>query len=143
MPGWRNGIRRGLKILRSRRRERMNRTMEKYRRLAPEISSDTGVPKDAIEKVLTAMETRMSQCRRQKNPPPPPGSISLSAATRKYNVYLSTIQRWVKRGLIPVVLRSRRYKYIDESKLVETIKRYRKNPGQGKQTLRTKTTAME
>ena len=75
---------------------------------------------------------------RNVNPPPPPGSISIGAASRKYNMPHATIWRWVDKGLVPVILRTTRYKYIDENALVKLLKRYKENPGQGKQTLRNK-----
>lgn len=120
----------------SSRSKKMNRLLEKYKRMAPVIASEAGVTKNEVARVLSAMESQMSQCRRQKNPPPPPGSISMSAASRKYNMWLSTIQGWVDKGLIPVVLRTKRYKYINEITLQAVIKKYQTNPGQGKQTLR-------
>jgi hypothetical protein len=114
----------------------MNRTLEKYKKLAINIASEAGVKQDEVTRVLDAIGLEMSKCRREKNPPAPIGSISLSAASRKYKMYLSTIQGWVDKGLVPVVLRTKRYKYIDETILRQIIERYQENPGQGKHTLR-------
>lgn len=73
--------------------------------------------------------------RRIKNPPPPPGSISIGAASREYDIHVSTIWRWVDKGLIPVVLRTKRYKYIDKSTLSKLVEKYKVDPGQGKRTI--------
>ncbi|OGN90742.1 MAG: hypothetical protein A2Z70_01300 [Chloroflexi bacterium RBG_13_48_17] len=82
-------------------------------------------------------EKLMSLPRRSKNPPPPPGSISIRAASRKYGVPSPTISRWVNKQLVPVVSETPNYKYIEEAALAEVVRKYREaGPGQGKQTLR-------
>ena len=113
----------------------MNRLLEKYKKMATTIAIDADTNPTTVVKVLAAMEHQMSQARRCKNPPPPPGAISIGAASRKYNMHVSTIVRWVQKGLVPVILRTKRYKYIDELILAEIIRRYKADPGQGKRTL--------
>lgn len=72
---------------------------------------------------------------RQKAPPAPEGGISLSAASRKYKIPHPTISRWVKRGLIPVLLRTSKELYIKDSVIREIAEQYKQNPGQGKKTI--------
>ena len=79
---------------------------------------------------------------RHKNPPPPPGTLCIGAASRKYNIQKRTISRWVEKGLIPITLQTWRYKYINEAVLAEKVKEYKADPGQGKQTLRKKSAAV-
>ena len=66
----------------------------------------------------------------------PEGGISQSEASRKYGVAQRNISRWVSRGYIPVLLRTRREVYIDESKLVKIIECYKSAPGQVKKTVK-------
>jgi len=73
--------------------------------------------------------------KRQPAPPPPEGGISLSAASRVHGVPHPTISRWVKRGLIPIILRTKKELYIDEDITTMVVGLYKKNPGQGKKVL--------
>lgn len=63
------------------------------------------------------VERLHSLTKRQPRGPVPPGSISLREAARKYGIPNPTISRWVKRGLIKVILRTKNWLYIDESDL--------------------------
>lgn len=76
--------------------------------------------------------------RKPRNPAPPKprGGISLSAAERKYRIHKSTLSRWLAKNYIPVVLRTKREVYVDEAALVELVKKYRQDPGQGKSTVK-------
>jgi hypothetical protein len=72
--------------------------------------------------------------RRQPAPPAPIGGISQSAASRKFGVPQRTISRWVQSGDIPVLKRTNREVYIDETICKKKAEIYLKNPGQGKRS---------
>lgn len=100
-----------------------------------ELSQKSGVPAGTVKKVLKALEEKIISNRRQPAPEPPAGSISQSAGARKYDVDQSTISRWVREGFIPVLLRTKKEVYIDESRLAEVAKAYKKKPGRGRRTV--------
>jgi len=60
--------------------------------------------------------------KRIKSPPPPKGGISLSEAGRKYNIHRTTILKWVKKGLVPVIKRTSNWLYVDEVSVRKAIK---------------------
>jgi hypothetical protein len=98
---------------------------------AEKIIKESKTPHEAVRKLRNLP-------KRQPAPPPPPGGISRSAASRKYHVPKTTIYGWVKRGYIPVLLRTRKEVYIDEAKLAEVVECFKKSPGQGKKTVKRK-----
>lgn len=114
----------------------MNRIMVNIAKVdTTELARGTGLPAEDIDKVIRQIIAEKHNHKREPSPPPPTGGISLRAAERKYGIANETISGWVKRGLIPVLLRTRNWLYIDEARLVEVIQRYRQNPGQGKRTI--------
>jgi hypothetical protein len=54
---------------------------------------------------------------RQKAPPPPIGAISLREASRKYQIANSYLSKLVSRGVLPVILRTKNWLYINEDAL--------------------------
>jgi len=74
--------------------------------------------KDAINKLHTLL-------KRQPKPPPPEGGISLREAARKYGVHHTTILKWVKKGLVPIIKRTPNWLYVDEA----AIQKIKKNGG--------------
>lgn len=99
------------------------------------VERKRGIPRDMTKAVLeTVLEDRQEK-KRLPAPEPPAGGISLRAASRKYGIANQTLSRWVKRGMVSVILRTENWLYVDEGKLGELIERYRQNPGQGKRTL--------
>ena len=58
--------------------------------------------------------------------------ISLSSASRKYDVPLVTIHQWVKRGYIPVIGQDKNRILIDEAYLAYCADIRRERPGQGR-----------
>ena len=114
----------------------MNRIMVNIAKVdTRELARRTGLPNEAIDKVVREIIANKNNHKREPRPPVPEGGISLSEAERKYKMPNPTISRWVKRGYIPILLRTNRELYIDEAKLVEVIRRYKQNPGQGKKTI--------
>lgn len=107
--------------------------MEKVNPIA--LSEKTGVPIGHTEKILKQMVEDHKERRRRHSPPPPVGSIALRVAERKYGIPSSTLCRWVKRGLIPIIDRTKNWLYVDETHLVRIVALYNTNPGQGKRTL--------
>lgn len=95
---------------------------------AEKIIKESETPEEAVNKLRNLP-------KRQPRPPAPEGGISLSAASRKYGVPHPTLSRWTKRGYIPVLLRTRKELYVKESALIEIIRIYKKDPGQGKKVL--------
>ena len=85
-----------------------------------------------------AIKALHSLPKRQPRPPAPEGGISLREAARKYGVHSPTISRWVKRGYINILLRTKNELYIDEAELAKVIKIYKESPGQGRITLKQK-----
>ena len=69
---------------------------------------------------------------REAAPPPPEGGISISEACREYDLNLSTLSRWVKDGLIPVVERRSKWIYLKKSAVAEFAAKYHQSPGRGK-----------
>jgi hypothetical protein len=102
------------------------------------LAREAGTDQETARKVLEAAKAKEESRRRQPAPPPPPGSISQSAASRKYGIGSATISRWASAGYIPIVLRTRREVYIDEAKLLKVINCFKKSPGQGKKTVKRK-----
>jgi len=88
------------------------------------------------ENILKEAAERIKSNGRKPAPAPPKGGISLSAAGRKYKILQQTISRWVSKGYIPVLLRTKREVYVEESALAELVEKYRQDPGQGKKTVR-------
>lgn len=74
--------------------------------------------------------------RRQPRPPAPKDGISYMEAERKYGIRHGTIARWVKQGYIKILKNTSRETFISETQLQEIAKEYKKNPGQGRFTLR-------
>lgn len=101
-----------------------------------ELAQKTGIPTEDVEIVVKQIITDRNNNRRKPKPSPPEGSISILAASRKYDIPHGTISRWVKKGLIPILLETRNWLYVDEVKLAEVIQRYKQNPGQGKKTIK-------
>lgn len=100
-----------------------------------EVAEKTGLPTGDVERVVGQIIADRNNHRRQPKLPPPEGGISLRAAERKYGIAHETLARWVRKGLIPVLLRTPNWLYVDEAKLAEVVQRYKQNPGQGKKTI--------
>jgi len=112
------------------------KTLEKYMNDADAIAEEIHEKPEVVVKVLKQVEVRIENGRRQPKPPAPEGGISLSSAERKYKVPNPTISRWVKKGYIPILLRTKKELYIHEKILADVIKQYLVNPGQGKRTIK-------
>lgn len=69
-------------------------------------------------------------------PSPPESGITLRAAERKYGILHSTLSRWIGKGYLPILLRTRNELYVEEVKLRDLIERYKSSPGQGKNTIK-------
>lgn len=100
------------------------------------VAEKRGITKELAKMVLeTVLEERQNH-RRQPKPPAPEGGISIRAASRQYEIPHPTLSRWVKKGYIPILLRTKNELYISEDKVVELVSRYKLAPGQGKYTLK-------
>jgi hypothetical protein len=110
-------------------------TLERLDLDAELVEKKKGIPKEVSKVVLEAVIEDRQNHKRQPKQLPPEGGISIRSAGRKYGVDPTTISGWVQRGLIPVLLRTPNWLYVDEAKLVEVIQRYKQNPGQGKKTI--------
>lgn len=55
---------------------------------------------------------------RAKAIPPPAGSISMNAAGIKYGIHPTTILKWVKKGTVPVVMRTANCTYVNEASVI-------------------------
>ena len=60
--------------------------------------------------------------RNPKSPPPPAGGISMRAAAHKFNVSHTTVLKWVRKGIIPVLKRTSKCTYIDENAMIDISK---------------------
>ncbi len=70
---------------------------------------------------------------------PPPRSITIGQASRKYSVSLETISRWADRGVVKVLLRNpagRREVFLDAESLARAVEIYKKQPGRGYRPLK-------
>lgn len=115
----------------------MNRIMVNMAKVnTTELAKETGLPNDEVKKVVSQIIADKNNHKRQPPPPAPKGGICLMEAERKYRIPNPTISRWVKRGYIPVLLRTKKELYIDEAKLIEVVSLYKESPGQGKRTIR-------
>jgi len=103
---------------------------------APKIAKEAKVELDKTERGITCTMNHMNNHKRQPRLPPPEGGICLRQASRKYGVPNPTLSIWVKKGYIPILLRTKNELYVDESKLAELIRLYLTSPGQGKNTLK-------
>jgi hypothetical protein len=101
-----------------------------------DIANADNLTESEKRKMATFIKDMAKERERPKRQPAPEGSISVREASDKYEVPSPTISRWVKKGLIPVALRTKNWLYIDEDKLVEVVKRYKLNPGRGKKTIK-------
>jgi hypothetical protein len=91
------------------------KAFERSINISDTIAQEVGTDQETVRKVLEAAKAKEESRRRQPAPPPPTGGISLRAAGRKYNIDYRTISRWVKRGLIIVLLETRNCKYISDN----------------------------
>jgi hypothetical protein len=96
-------------------------TITEAKRIAREANGNAEI----ISQKLDSLPTR------QPKPPAPEGGISLSDAEHKYNIPNETISRWVKRGYIPIIKRTRREVYIEESAFSKIADIYKKDAGRG------------
>lgn len=101
-----------------------------------QVAQETGVPTEHVEKVVKQLIVDKNNHKRQPKPAPPEGGISLSEAERRYGIPNPTISRWVRKGYIPVLLRTNKELYIDETVIAKLAKAYQENPGQGKRTIK-------
>ena len=85
---------------------------------AEEIIKNSKNPEEAVKK-LHELPKRLPR------PPAPEGGISLRAAARKYGVHHTTILKWVKKGILPVLKRTPNWLYVDEA----TIRKIKENGG--------------
>jgi hypothetical protein len=69
--------------------------------------------------------------KRHPAPPPPEGGISLSDAERKYGIPNETISRWVKRGWLLVLKRTKSKVYVAETEIIKLASIYKKDGGRG------------
>lgn len=90
--------------------------------------------KEEVDRLVQEMERSMAGKQNGKNESPS-GGICLRAAERKYGISARTISRWVARGLIAPILRTKNELYLDEIVLCELIAKYKKAPGRGKRTI--------
>lgn len=102
-------------------------------KMVSEILNGTAKPKEQVEKLKEEINNLPNP--RQPKEPTPEGGISIRAGGRKYDIYSPTISRWVEKGLIPVLLRTKNEVYIDEFVLSQLAKRYKQDPGRGKRTI--------
>jgi hypothetical protein len=110
-------------------------TLERLDLDAEMVEKKRGIPKEVSKVVLeTVIEERQNHKRKPK-PLPPEGGISLRAASRKYDLPVSTLSRWTSKGYVFILLHTKKEIYVDEAKLAEVIQRYKQNPGQGKKTI--------
>lgn len=70
--------------------------------------------------IMEDLKSRGREPRRE----PPPGSICLREAARKYGISHPTLSRRVKDGTLKVVERTKNWLYIDESALKQLINRH-------------------
>jgi len=115
--------------------------MSSYRQMTERLMSRAGTiarerESDITESILREAADEIKSNGRKPAPEPPEGGISQSAASRKYKVRQETISRWVAKEYIPVMLRTKREVYVEESALAELVKKYRQDPGQGKKTVK-------
>lgn len=108
----------------------VNKIIEKYKGMAPEIAKEVDTSPEVVTRVLETVESHMLNDKRKPSPPAPPGGISLRAAARKYNLHHTTLIKWIKKGKLPVLLRTPNWLYVDE----ETISKLKKNGDRGSVT---------
>lgn len=101
-----------------------------------ELASKAVVPTSNAKRLITQMIDDKNGHKQQPKQPPPEGGISISEGSRKYKILKPTIHRWVKRLYIPILLPTKREKYIDEARLNALAKIYHQNSGKGKWTIR-------
>ena len=110
-------------------RKMTERLMQEASTIAEERNTDiTG-------EILREAADRIQNNGRKKAPPVPEGGVSQSEASRKYEIRQDQISRWVSKGYLPIKLRTNREVYVDEDILIELVKCYKKDPGQGKKTI--------
>lgn len=101
-----------------------------------EVAKQTGVPTEHVERVIGQIVMNHNNYKRQPKPLVPEGGICLRAAERKYGISNRTLSGWVKKGYIPILLRTKNELYVDENKLGEVVSLYKTSPGQGKLTIK-------
>lgn len=107
-----------------------------YNKLNPEIIANKAkLPKKEVEMVLEATKEHYEETRRQPKVPAPKGSIGIRAASREYGVRSQTISRWVARGLVPILLRTKNDLYVDRQIVEKICQKYKRAPGRGRRTI--------
>lgn len=92
---------------------------------------------ESEKRKITSLIKKMARKRqRPERQPAPEGGISIREASEKYDVPSPTISRWVSKGLIPVILRTKNWVYVNEDNLAEIVTKYKLNPGRGKKTIK-------
>jgi len=91
------------------------------------------LPANVIHKLRQLGHDIMSERKKSKEPrpPAPEGGISLSEASRRYNIPHQTISRWVKAGYINKLMYDGYALYIDENRMEQIANAYHIRPGRG------------
>jgi hypothetical protein len=64
--------------------------------------------------------------------------IWVSEASRKYSVPIGTISRWIQKGYVRPMGKAGNKTLVDEGSIARAARKYQKNPGKGKSTMRKK-----
>ena len=90
------------------------------------------ISQSAKIEMMKALQKLRSERTREPASPAPEGGIGIREAGRKYDVHYQTIQRWVNKGLVPVLAKTDNWTYINESVVKELAEKYHQSPGRGK-----------
>lgn len=111
------------------------RSINRLMNISDKLAQAAGTTQDVVEKVLHAANTDIIKRRREPAPPPPDGGISIRGAERKYKINSQTISNWVKRGIVPVLLRTKNEVYISEKDIASIAVKFPHARGRGKRTI--------
>lgn len=93
------------------------------------IDKEDPAVKEQIEVVIAKVMAEKESRKRTPRPPAPEGGIGIREGARKYSISKSTVYKWVKNKLIPIIRDDGWIVYIDESRLAELVKAFDGRPG--------------
>ena len=93
-----------------------------------ELAERKGI-RPVLENLEADIMAEKESRKRIPRPPAPEGGIGIREGARKYSISKSTVYKWVKNKLIPIIRDDGWIVYIDESRLAELVKAFDGRPG--------------
>lgn len=82
---------------------------------------ELAMKKHGIKETKEVVEELRHKSYRPAKEPPPTGSICIREAARKYGVHHTTILKWIKKGILPVIKNTSNWTYVNEIEIRNII----------------------